>query len=120
MAAREKIPRSGTWTDRAALSMRVERDPAELYVIELYGEFDLASVGLVARELRECAESDVEKIIVDLSGLDFIDSTGLGTLVQAHRSDRADGNRLRFLRGSAPVQHVMELTCLDRSLPFAD
>jgi len=83
MAAKEKVLRSGTWTDQAALSMRVER-------------------------------------IVDLSGLDFIDSTGLGALVQAHRSDREDGNRLRFLRGSAPVQRVMELTCLDRSLPFAD
>jgi hypothetical protein len=58
MTAKEKVLRSGTWTDQAALSMRVER-------------------------------------IVDLSGLDFIDSTGLGALVQAHRSDREDGNRLR-------------------------
>jgi|SRR5829696_787349 len=110
----------GTWVEQGALSVRRERGPAELYVVEFYGELDLGSVECAASELRCCADSDVEEIIVDLSGLDFIDSTGLGVLVHAYRSDRENGNRLRFLRGSAPVQRVMELTSLDTVLPFAD
>jgi anti-sigma B factor antagonist len=108
------------WIEQGPLSLRMERDPPEHYVIEFYGEFDLAGVELAARELRRCAETDVEEIIVDLSGLDFIDSSGLHVLVQSYTSDRRNGNRFRFLRGPEPVQRVMEVTCLDTRLPFVD
>jgi anti-sigma B factor antagonist len=118
--ASEVEPTSDAWIEHGALSIRTERDSAEVYVIEFYGELDLAGTELAAEELRRCEQSDVREIIVDLSGLDFIDSTGLGVLVEIYNSERQNGNRLRFLRGSGPVERVMHLTCLDGVLPFAD
>jgi anti-sigma B factor antagonist len=120
MGVAEQTVEPERWIEQGPLSLRMERDPPELYVIEFYGEFDLDGVELAARELRRCAETNVEEIIVDLSGLDFIDSSGLHVLVQSYTSDRRNGNRLRFLRGSEPVQRVMEVTCLDTRLPFVD
>ena|SRR5829696_8430788 len=119
MAAEVALAREG-WIERGPLSIRTERDPAEVWVIEFYGELDLAGSEVAAKELRRCEQTDVEEIIVDLSGLDFIDSSGLGVLVENYKSDRENGNRLRFLQGPAPIQRVMELTGLDTVLPFAD
>ena len=99
--------------------MRREREAA-LYVIGFYGELDLASAECAATELRRCTASDVDEIVVDLSGLDFIDSTGLNILLQAYEREPQNGNRLRFLRGPAPVQRLIELTRLDTMLPFGD
>ena len=117
---REAAPASGTWSEHGPLSIRTERDPTEVYIVEFYGELDLAGTEAAATELRRCEETDVEEIIVDLSRLDFIDSSGLQVLVESFKRDRQNGNRLRFLRGPDPVQRVIELTCLDAVLPFAD
>jgi anti-sigma B factor antagonist len=111
---------TGKLKEAGALSIRAERSPAELYVLELYGEFDLAAAELAGGELDRALESDVDEVIVDLSGLDFIDSTGLHVLWSAHARESAGANRLRFLRGSAPVERVFNLTGLDTVLPFAD
>ena len=119
-ASREAASASGTRIDHGALSIRTERYPAEVYIVEFYGELDLAGIQVAAEELRRCEQTDVEEIIVDLSGLDFIDSSGLQVLVESFNSERRNGNRLRFLRGSESVQRLMELTRLDVVLPFAD
>jgi len=116
----EMGPRTEAWTEHGPLSIRTERDPAEVYVVEFYGELDLAGTEVAAAELRRCEQADVGEIIVDLSGLDFIDSTGLRVLIETYTKDRQNGNRLRFLRGSLPVERVMHLTRLDEVLPFAD
>jgi anti-sigma B factor antagonist len=118
--AATKVVASGRWFEHGALSVRTEREPAELYVVEFYGELDVAGAEIATRELRQAVQADVEEIIVDLSGLDFIDSTGLQVLVETFRGDRVNGERIRFLRGSDPVDRLMHLTHLDEILPFAD
>ena len=62
----------------------------------------------------------MDQIIVDLSGLDFIDSSGLRVLVSAYERERLGADRLVFLRGRSPVQRIMKLTELDSVLPFID
>jgi anti-anti-sigma factor len=117
---RDKPAEAGTWIEHGPLSIRTEREPAELFIVEFYGELDLAGTEVAAKVLRDCAQADVEEIIVDLSALQFIDSSGLNVLVESFQRERENGNRLRFLRGPDSVQRVMELTCLDSALPFAD
>ena len=118
--ATETAPAAETWIEHGALSIRTERDPEEVCVVEFYGELDLAGIEVAANELRRCEQTDAEEIIVDLSGLDFIDSSGLRVLLETYQEEGQNGNRLRFLRGSEPVERVMHLTCLDEVLPFAD
>lgn len=118
--ARETAPTAETWIEHGALSIRTERDPAQVYLVEFYGEFDLAGIEVAANELRRCEQTDAEEIIVDLSGLDFIDSSGLRVLLETYQSEGQNGHRLLFLRGSEPVERVMHLTRLDEVLPFAE
>ena len=99
--------------------MRSERD-GELHVINLSGELDLATVDVVKRELERVEATDVQSIILDLSGLTFMDSTGIRLLLSAEARSRADSNRLTLLRGPPAIQRVLEVTGVVKYLPFAD
>ena len=80
--------------------MHSERD-GELHVINLPGELDLATVDVVQRELERVEATDVQSIILDLSGLTFMDPTGIRLLLSAEARSRADSNRLTLLCGPA-------------------
>jgi anti-sigma B factor antagonist len=120
MAAAKTRVDTGSWFEKGPFSIRTEREPEDLYVVELYGEFDLNGTELAKRELQRVQQSDVKQIIVDLSGLEFIDSTGLATLCQVYREEREGENRVILLRPQGLAQRVFELTRLSDSLPFAD
>ena len=93
---------------------RVETDPGDPRVVRLHGEVDVYT----SPELKELLDSVVlgdaagETIVIDLSGLDFIDSTGLGVLVGALKRARAGGGDVT-LRGPQPsILKVLEITGL--------
>ena len=88
------------------------------FVIALYGEVDLANADEVERALLRAEASDATEIVLDLSGLHFIDSTGIRLLVVAHARSRADSNRLSLLRGDDPVQRALDFCGLADDLPF--
>ena len=95
-------------------------DVAEAVHVSLHGELDLSTVEEVRRHLLRAEASNASDIVVDLSALHFIDSTGIHLLHEAHRRSQADGDRLRLLRGPAEVQRALEICGLDRQLPFLD
>jgi len=101
------------------LSMSSERE-GDVHSICLFGEFDLATAEAVERELERVEATDTAAIIVDLSGLEFMDSSGVRLMLIANARSRADANRLTLLRGPAAVQRVLELSGVERLLPFAD
>jgi anti-anti-sigma factor len=101
------------------LTVRSERDGV-LHTIQVQGELDLATADELERELMRVEGTDALSIILDLSGLEFIDSTGVRLLISAHARSRADSNRLALLRGPASVQRVFELCGIRDLLPFAD
>lgn len=120
MAVQSKPIASGTWVENGPLTIRAEREPNELYVVELYGELDLSGIETVEAELRRVELTDVEQIIVDLSGLDFIDSTGIRVLLEAETRSRQGSDRLSFLRGQGSVERVLKLVQADSLLTFMD
>jgi anti-anti-sigma factor len=102
----------------SALRMSSERNGA-VHAIRLRGELDLATSSRVEAELKRVEATDVRTIVVDLSDLTFINSSGVHLLVDAEVRSRAS-NRLTLLRGSPAVQRVLELCEVDTALPFAD
>jgi anti-sigma B factor antagonist len=90
------------------------------YLIAAYGELDISTVDQLRSYLVRAEASDALQIVIDLSALHFMDSTGISLLLEAHARSRADGGRLRLLRGSGPVQRAMEICGVDRTLPFLD
>jgi anti-anti-sigma factor len=101
------------------LRVRSERDGV-VHTVSLFGELDLATASDVESELQRAEASDALSIILDLSGLTFMDSTGVRVVLRAHARSRADSNRLALLRGPAAVQRVFEICGLCDQLPFAD
>lgn len=101
------------------LTVRADRDGG-VVTIRLAGELDIATAARVEAELEQAEAGDARSIVVDLSGLTFMDSTGLRLLLAAHARSRANSDRLGLLRGPAAVQRVFELSGVDESLPFTD
>lgn len=101
------------------LTVTSERE-GDVHTICLFGELDLATVPDVEEEIQRVEATDAAAIIVDLSGLTFMDSTGVRLMLSADARSRANANRLTLLRGPAAVQRVLELCGVERLLPFAD
>ena len=74
------------------------------------GELDLATAPLLDAELRQARDAGCEKLVVDLRGLNFIDSSGVHLLLRwaawAARHDRA----FSLIPGSKRVQMVFAMT----------
>lgn len=100
-----------------SLAVRSDRE-GDAHVIELIGELDLDGAPRLEDELRRVESSDADAIVVDLGGLDFIDSTGIRLLVMA--SERCAPGRFSLLKGPQQVHRVFEITDLADRLPFAD
>jgi anti-sigma B factor antagonist len=82
------------WSDDAdELAVAVDRLPG-LDLVAAVGELDLLTAPRLRSVLLEPAVCAQPVLVVDLSALAFIDSTGLGTLIETERSTRARGARL--------------------------
>ncbi len=86
--------------------------------LELYGELDIASTRMLDSELANAQRS--RHLTVDLSGLRFMDSSGLRSLLLAKsRCGEADC-QLSLFRGPREVQSVFELTDTLDAFSFED
>jgi anti-anti-sigma factor len=97
----------------------VERAPdGDRLVLKLRGELDLASAGSLESELQAAASDGFRDLVIDLSGLAFMDSTGIGLLVRAQVAAQENQHKLSLRRGPAQVQRVLEITGLADRMPF--
>ena len=101
------------------LTMSSQRE-GDVHSVCVVGELDLATVDSVEQELERVEATDAGLIVLDFSGLTFVDSTGIRLAVRAHARSHANGERLSLRRGPAGVQRAFELCGVDRVLPFAD
>lgn len=60
------------------------------------------------------------RILVDLAGVSFLDSTALGILVRAVRGVNARGADIRVVLPAGTARRIFEITTLDRVLPVAE
>jgi anti-sigma B factor antagonist len=101
------------------LVVSTERRAQEL-ILSLSGELDLATSSLLERELGAAEAARPARLVVDLVGLQFIDSSGLHTLVQAHARAQQDGRQLSLRHGEPVVRRLFELTDAVQMFPFND
>ena len=86
----------------------------------LVGELDLSSVPKVQEELRRVEADAPATLVVDLSKLTFLDSTGLRCIVTADERARNEGRRVVIVRGPDAVQRVFAITRLEERLEIVD
>lgn len=99
----------------SVLSIHLERT-SDLLAIGLVGELDIATVGRLEQAIREVEGEP--RVCLDLSGLRFIDSTGLRVLLVADAAARAAGRELILRRGPDRVQRAFRLARLEERLSF--
>jgi anti-sigma B factor antagonist len=92
----------------------------ETSVISVSGELDLASSPALEQELERVAASEASMVIVDLSELEFMDSTGLSVLVRAHQRSEEKGQRFGLINSSQQVQRLLSLTGVADRLTLAE
>lgn len=96
---------------------RVERTGG-VTTLELSGELDMAGADPLADLLAEILAEEPAAILVDLTELTFLDSTGARLLYEEQR--RAGRRRFGILNGAGPVHRSLELMGLDRHLVMVD
>ncbi len=88
-------------------------------VITLQGELDVAGSGLLESELdRILHDHSPATVVLDLSGLDFMDSTGLRLVVLSDAKAREGGWNLELVPGNESVHRVFEITRMAERLNF--
>ena len=83
-------------------------------VIAVFGEVDVASVPRLREQLHSLVAEGRNRIVVDLDGVGFLDSTGLGVLVGALKRTRAHGGSLGLVCNQPQIRKVFEVTRLTR------
>jgi anti-sigma B factor antagonist len=84
------------------------------------GELDVATVGRLETCIREAHEAGFRRLVVDLRGLDFMDSTGLTLLTRWTLESRRDGFEFGVVPGGERIQRLFELSGLSPHFTFVD
>jgi anti-sigma B factor antagonist len=81
-------------------------------VFELTGSLDIATSPTVRASLVEASERGDHKLIVDLTKVDFLDSTGLGALIGAQRRSKEFGGDVRLVVKEGQILRLLRITGL--------
>jgi anti-anti-sigma factor len=90
-------------------------------VVRVSGEVDVATCGLLRdRLLRIVTDEDFRGLVVNLAGVRFMDSTGIGVLVGVWRRVAATTASLALAEPAPQVRRVLDTAGLTRVLPVFD
>jgi anti-sigma B factor antagonist len=87
-------------------------------VITATGEVDLSSASQLREAVTGYLAADRVDLVVDLTAVTFLDSTGLGLLVGAAKRSRNAGGSLRVVCDNPRVLRLLRITGLDKTLPL--
>jgi len=94
-------------------TLRVTTETGEGWtVVAVDGEIDVASAPTF-EEVLQSAMAASDRVVIDLSGVQFMDSTGLGVLMRAHKRQDDAGAILRLAAPSDRVVRILDITQLD-------
>lgn len=89
-------------------------------LVRIRGDFDLQVVERVTEALTQIESVEPELIVVDLSRVSFMDSSGMGTIAAAHIRAREAGRRFAIVRPPGGVRQAFDRTRLDEVITITD
>ncbi len=92
------------------------RDEGDQVVMTIHGDIDLRSSADIRAAIGEAARPDAE-LIIDLAGVRFLDSSGLGALVWARRRMQREGGDVVVVRPRRNVRRMLEVSGLSKVVP---
>jgi anti-sigma B factor antagonist len=106
-------------TSGQLLRLRVEPEDMAVAVLSLAGELDLSTIPRVEGPLFKQLETH-PAVVVDLTALSFIDSSGIGLLIKAFRvgQDKNGGKLHTVIARGSQIERVFKLAGIERALPL--
>jgi anti-sigma B factor antagonist len=87
-------------------------------VVAVHGEIDVATSPTLRERLIDLVSNGATHMVLDLEAVDFVDSTGLGTIVSVLKRARTHGGDLRLVCTEARIRRLFEITGLDKAVPL--
>ena len=115
MPLEPRTPPSGTLPPTFSCEVQPVRGAVR---VRPHGELDAVTCPLLEAQIGELRAAGVRRLILDLSQLDFMDSTGLRLILRWDAEARKDGFSVELVPGRPGVQRVFELTGTATALPF--
>jgi anti-anti-sigma factor len=103
----------------STLSLHTYRDPDSIRVA-ISGELDLSSALVFEEELRRIETQKPSLLVLDLSSLKFMDSTGLRLILSAHARAMNHGRKLAIVEGGEAIRRIFRLTGVLERLNFVE
>jgi anti-sigma B factor antagonist len=89
-------------------------------IVRVSGEFDMSAAEHLRDRLSSVDPGDDAELVLDLRETTFMDSSGVGVIVELWNQSREDGFDFSVLPGDGPVRQLLELTGLTGSLPIIE
>ena len=89
-------------------------------IVHLNGEIDMATGPELRQRIVQYVQDGHINIVLDLTNVDFVDSTGLGVLIGGLKRTRSHGGDLRCIGLTEPLKEMFKLTGLDTVLTQED
>jgi len=102
--------------DHAGSGLELAVTPGPVSTVVVSGELDIAAAPALTEALDRLTADGATEIALDLSGVTFCDSTGLGAFVHADQALQARGARLVLVNPSERVRRLLAITSLDQEL----
>lgn len=91
------------------------RTAGECLIVKLQGELDVTNAATAGQAISDAAEVPHTRLIFDLTGLAFMDSTGIRVLVRAHRMAGERGASVALVGPTPSVSRIIDITGLNRA-----
>lgn len=87
------------------------------YLVKIFGDFDVLNSGEIKNKILEKVSDVVSKdLVIDLTNVSYIDSSGLGVLIGLHKQCKLNGRRLKLFGLNKQLEELFSLTSLDKIL----
>jgi anti-sigma B factor antagonist len=103
----------------STLEITTEQHEGQTRVV-LAGELDIASTEQLDEALATIEGEDLGTLVLDLRNVEFIDSTGLRTVIAADERARSADRRFVVVRGPGAVERLFSVTQLDQRFEIVD
>jgi anti-sigma B factor antagonist len=101
-----------------ALDVQTRQVDNGVTVVAPTGRLDVAGAPALKDVISEVVKNGPPRIVIDMEGVSFVDSTGLGSVIAALKQIRGSQGELRLAAPNQQVRVVLELTTLDRVFPY--
>src|SRR5207245_9653395 len=104
--------------DRVSLDVESRQTDSGVTVLAPTGRLDVAGAPALKDAVSEAMKSGKPRLVIDMEGVSFVDSSGLGSVVAALKHLRSSQGALRLVVANHGGRVVLRVATLDRRVPY--